>query len=196
MFGGTFDPVHVGHVAKAREGIRRLGLERVLLTVAGDPWMKRESGLGVTAAVHRLNMVRLAASGNPGIEADGREILRQGPSHTADTLEDLAADNPGVDLFLLVGADCLPSFPQWSRPDRILELATVAVFTRSESGVDLAPLDLIRPGAGASARVLAGEETSVSSSAIRRALAAGRVPCGWLDDEVARYIEREGLYRR
>ena len=96
MLGGTFDPIHVGHVAKAKQAQQQLGLEYVVFTVAGDPWMKRSENHRITPAAHRLEMVRLALSSHPGLEADDRELLRSGPTYTADTLEELVEENPGL----------------------------------------------------------------------------------------------------
>lgn len=194
VLGGTFDPIHSGHVAKARQALEQLGLDFVLFTVAGDPWMKTSRGPRITSAAHRLQMVRLALNGHPGLDADGRELSRSGPTYTADTLEDLAGENPGAHLFLLLGSDCLPSLPEWSRPQRVLDLATVVVMERPGVEVDLGPLEKVRAGASAQACVLSGQPVELSSSELRRSLASGRRHGGSLDRGVAKYIERHGLY--
>ena len=194
VLGGTFDPIHVGHVAKAKQAQAQLDLDCILFTVAGDPWMKRSESRRITPAAHRLEMVRLALSSHPGLDADDRELLRSGPTYTADTLEGLASENPGVHLYLLVGSDCLPSLPQWSRPERVLDLATVTVMERPGAEIDLGPLEKVRAGASAQADILCGQPVGLSSSELRCSMAAGRQPRGALDHAVARYIERHGLY--
>ena len=194
MLGGTFDPIHVGHVAKAKQAQEQLGLEYVVFTVAGDPWMKRSENHRITPAAHRLEMVRLALSSHPGLEADDRELLRSGPTYTAETLEELVEENPGAHLFLLLGSDCLPSLPEWSRPERLLDLATVTVLERPGVELDLGPLEKLRAGASDQAYVLSGQPVELSSSELRRSMAAGRLPSGSIDSAVAKYIARHGLY--
>ena len=196
VLGGTFDPVHAGHVARAEDARRALRLDRVVFVVAGDPWMKTSSGRRVTSGHHRAEMVRLALRGRPGLVPDGREIDRQVPSRTADTLEELASEHPSARLYLLIGADCLATLADWSRPARILELAAVVVLTRPGSEADLGRLDEIVPGAAARARVLGGRQVPLSSSAIRARLAGGLATTGALDEAVASYAERNRLYRR
>ena len=194
VLGGTFDPIHVGHVAKAKQAQAQLGLEYVVFTVAGEPWMKRSENHPITPAAHRLEMVRLALSTHPGLEADDRELLRSGPTYTADTLEELAEENPGARLFLLLGSDCLPSLPDWSRPERLLDLATVTVLERPGVELDLGPLEKLRAGASDQAYVLSGQQVELSSSELRRGMATGRLPSGSIDSAVARYIVRHRLY--
>ena len=194
VLGGTFDPIHVGHVAKAKQAHAQLGLEYVVFTVAGEPWMKRSENHSITPAAHRLEMVRLALSTHPGLEADDRELLRSGPTYTADTLEELAEENPGARLFLLLGSDCLPSLPDWSRPERLLDLATVTVLERPGVELDLGPLEKLRAGASDQAYVLSGQQVELSSSELRRSMATGRLPSGSIDSAVARYIVRHRLY--
>ena len=194
VLGGTFDPIHVGHVAKAKQAQAQLGLEYVVFTVAGEPWMKRSESHPITPAAHRLEMVRLALSTHPGLEADDRELLRSGPTYTADTLEELAEENPGARLFLLLGSDCLPSLPDWSRPERLLDLATVTVLERPGVELDLGPLEKLRAGASDQAYVLSGQQVELSSSELRRGMATGRLPSGSIDSAVARYIVRHRLY--
>ena len=196
VFGGTFDPIHLAHVAWAEAAIEELGLDAVLFVVAGDPWMKTSAGRSPAPGPDRLEMVRLAIDAHPELWADGRELDRPGPTHTADTLEDMASRYPGAKFFLLVGADCLPEMANWERPSRVLELCSVAVLPRSGAPVDLSALDRILPGAGARAVVLDAPELDVSSTQIRGRIAAGDDTLGLLHSEVGEFIERAGLYRR
>src|SRR2546426_636793 len=133
VFGGTFDPIHVGHVVAAVEARRALALDRLLMVVAGDPWQKR--GQVVAPAADRLAMVEAAVAGVEGLEVCDIELRRTGPSYTADTLEALSA--PGRSLFLVVGADVAASLSTWAGVERIPGLATLAVVDRA--GVPPAP---------------------------------------------------------
>lgn len=126
VLGGTFDPVHVGHLVAAVAAREQLSLCRVLLVVAGDPWQKR--GTVVASAEDRLAMVRAAVEGVAGLEACDVEVRRQGPSYTVDTLEALAAEKRT--LFLIVGDDLLPGLSTWHRHDRIADLCTLVVVDR------------------------------------------------------------------
>jgi len=126
--GGSFDPPHDGHIALARHAARQLGLDRVLLVPVGIPPHKPDGP--VIPAERRLMMVQAAASVDPVLEASRVEIDRPGPSFTVDTLERIAAENPDADLWFILGADQLAGFGDWHRPDRIVEIARLAVARR------------------------------------------------------------------
>ncbi|MCI4354959.1 MAG: adenylyltransferase/cytidyltransferase family protein, partial [Thermoplasmata archaeon] len=127
VFGGTFDPVHTGHVVAAAEARVALGLDRVLLVVAGDPWQKRDQV--VASPADRLALAEAAVAGVDGLEASSIEIDHPGPSVTADTLERLAG--AGRELFLLLGADTVRNMDTWKRLDDTKALATVVVIERA-----------------------------------------------------------------
>ncbi len=127
VFGGTFDPVHVGHVVVATETRAQLGLDRVLLVVAGDPWQKR--GRVVASASDRFGLATTAVQHLDGIEASAIEIERGEASVTADTLEALSA--PGRELYLVLGADAVANMPTWRRLDETRHLATIVVVERA-----------------------------------------------------------------
>ncbi len=135
VFGGSFDPVHFGHLFLAEYCREACGLDRVLFVPAGQPPHKAESTL--TAGQHRLAMLELAVSDNPGFEVTDLELQREGPSYTVDTLAELSQAAPGDEFFLLMGADMLQDFPNWREPQRICELAKLAVVARD----GLTPLD-------------------------------------------------------
>ncbi len=184
--GGTFDPVHVGHVAAAAEVRAALQLDRVLLVVAGDPWQKR--GQVVASASDRLALVEGAVADIDGVEASAVEVQRDGPSVTADTLEALAA--PGRLLFLVLGADAVANMGTWKRLDETRELATVVVMERAgERGA--AP-----PGDGWRVERVVVPRLDVSSTDIRDRLAEGRPIDGLVPPEVVRRIHERGLYTR
>ena len=128
ILGGTFDPIHIAHLHTAECALHQLGLDRVLVVPAGDPWQKAEREL--TPAGHRLEMCRLAVSGSPGIETDDREVLRDGPTYTIDTLDSF----PSADeLVLIVGSDAAAGLDTWHRWKEIADRATIAIAPRPGS---------------------------------------------------------------
>ncbi|HET6681283.1 MAG TPA: nicotinate (nicotinamide) nucleotide adenylyltransferase, partial [Gemmatimonadaceae bacterium] len=129
LFGGTFDPLHNGHLIAASDALTALALDRVVLIPAAVQPLK--AATPATAPQHRLAMVRGAIGRDGRFDVDALEIDRSGLSFTVDTLETYAARHPADDLFLIVGADVLATFDQWRLPDRIRELATLAVLERS-----------------------------------------------------------------
>jgi len=128
VFGGTFDPIHVGHLVAAANVRHELRLDRVLLVVANVPWQKGDRVL--TPAEDRLAVVEAAVEGTEGLEASRLEIDRGGESYTADTLEELMAADPRRELFLVVGADVAAELETWRRVDVVARLATLVVVTR------------------------------------------------------------------
>jgi nicotinate-nucleotide adenylyltransferase len=135
IFGGTFDPVHVGHLVAAMEAREQLHLDRTVFSVAGDPWQKH--GTVVAPADARLAMVRAAVEGIEGFEVTSIEIDRAGPSYTIDTVEAYA--RAGRELFLVVGADAALRLDTWARVDDLRTQCTLAVVTRAGDGAELPP---------------------------------------------------------
>jgi nicotinate-nucleotide adenylyltransferase len=131
ILGGTFDPVHTGHLVAAVNVRHTLGLDRVLLVVANAPWQK--SARRITPATDRLSLVEAAVVGTEGVEASSIEIDRGGDSYTADTLEQLMAEDRERQLFLVVGADVAADLHTWRRPDVVARLATLVVVSRGGS---------------------------------------------------------------
>ena len=138
LLGGTFDPPHVGHLVVAECARVELELDQVRLLVAGDPWMKSTE----SSAEDRVALVRAAVDGAVGIEADDREVRRGGPTYTADTLTELATEEPDVAWHFLLGADAAVELPRWERGTEALELATFVVVTRPGHGVENATADV------------------------------------------------------
>ena len=188
VFGGTFDPPHLGHLALAEWAREALDLERVLFVPAGQPPHKR--GRHVTPARHRLAMTRLAVRGNPAFAVSAIEAKRRGPSFTVETLRALRGRFPRAELWLIVGADSLNELHTWRAPREIVALARLAVAVRpgarrvAESG-RRAPraVRLENPG------------IAVSSSALRARSAAGASLRYLVPDAVAAYVRRHRLYR-
>jgi nicotinate-nucleotide adenylyltransferase len=197
VFGGTFDPVHVAHLALAQEAAESLGLERVLFVPAGSP--PHKPGVKVTPGVHRLAMVRLAIAGNDRFDASRIELDRDGPSYTVDTLAALTADRArdgSADLTLILSADAFLGLPDWREPRRVLEMARLAVAPRDgypEAGP--AFLAVHFPGLAHRAVFLDGPRIRLSASALRDRAAAGRSLRYLVPDAVAAYIGDHDLYR-
>src|SRR5688572_955042 len=129
VFGGTFDPIHVGHLVTAVNVRHELSLDEVLLVVANDPWQKTGHQL-VTPAQDRLAMVTAAIENVKGISASDVEIRRGGASYTADTLRDLQRERPDAELFLILGSDAAAGLPTWEHVDEVRALSTLVVVTR------------------------------------------------------------------
>ncbi len=199
LFGGTFDPVHFGHLALAeacREGAR---LDRVVLVVAGAP--PHKAGRPLTAAAHRVAMARLAAAGNPALAIDDRETTRTGFSYTIDTVREFYDERPaGDEVLWLIGADSLPELPSWRRAADLLDLVTVV--TAHRPGHDVAAglaAVAARLGPERAARLAAHVVPmplmGISSTDVRERAAAGRSLRYLVPDAVREYIEAHGLYR-
>jgi nicotinate-nucleotide adenylyltransferase len=192
ILGGTFDPIHHGHLAIAEEAREALGLERVTFMPASTP--PHKPGRPVTSPEHRLAMVRLAVAGNPAFEVSELEVARGGTSYTVDTLEALRAGGL-ADPWLILSSEALADLPTWREPVRILGLARIAVVPRG--GFDpLGPawVDAHFPGAASRVRFLAGPLLPISGSVVRRRAAAGRSVRYLVPDAVAAYISQHRLY--
>ncbi|WP_412067135.1 nicotinate-nucleotide adenylyltransferase [Rubrivirga sp. IMCC43871] len=190
IFGGSFNPPHVGHLAVAEACAQAAGLDRVLWIPAATPPHKQDDPTLAPEAA-RLAMVRAAVEGNPRFAVSDIEIARRGVSYTVDTLRQLAADGAGP-LALIIGGDSLAGFPSWREPQAIVDLARLVVYRRPGDGVDLGAL----PGWLASAlTVVEGPSLAVSSTELRGRIASGRTVRYLVPDAVRALIEAERLYR-
>ena len=196
ILGGTFDPPHVGHLWLATLAADALGLERVLLMPAARP--PHKGGRTISNAADRVTMTRLAIAGDPLLDLSLIEMERPGPSYTVDSLDELRAEQgPGVGLVLIMAADSLAEVGSWREPDRLLALAEWAVGPRP--GSPLPDRDALRSRFGAAeARIhlLEGPSLDLSSSEIRRRVAAGRAIRYLVPRAVEELIADRGLYRR
>lgn len=193
VFGGTFDPVHTGHLVAAETAREAAALDAVMFVPAGQPWLK--NGEVVGAKQDRMRMVELAVEGNDQFLASDMELLRPGPTYSADTLEELLDRRPADELFLIVGMDALGDFARWSRPHRVLELATlVAVARPGQSGLERARLDDIRPGSSRGMIVAEGPLIGVSATDVRRRLGRGASIRYLVPSAVEQYISDHGMY--
>jgi nicotinate-nucleotide adenylyltransferase len=190
VFGGTFDPVHVGHIVGAVEARRALALDRVVLVPAGDPWQKR--GRVAAPAGDRLAMVQAAVDGIEGLEVSPLEVERDGPSYTYQTLEDLSG--PGRALFLIVGADVAATMGSWVGVERLPGLATLVVVTRA-GGETIAAPDEDGPPAGWRREEVSIPRLDVSSTDLRARATRGWPLDGLVPPGAIRVIAERQLYR-
>lgn len=191
ILGGTFDPPHCGHVTAARAAHRVLGLDRLLLVVANEPWQKVPHRQ-VTPAEDRFAMVQAVAASIPEIEASRIEIDRGGPSYTADTVDTLLADADASrhvrpDLYLVVGSDLVEALPTWKRVEDLRRRVTLAVVSRPHTEHPAMP-------EGWTTALVEADTVAVSSSEVRDRLARGLPVDGLVPPEVIRCIHLRGLY--
>lgn len=189
IFGGSFDPPHVGHLLAAQDALEQLSLDRIILVPAANQPLK--SGHASTPAAQRLEMARLLVESDSRFEVSAVELERGGLSFTVDTLTHFARVYPDAERFLLLGADVLATFGQWREPVRVLELARPVILERPDGTQANLPtgLDerrLVR---------LPTRRIDVSSTEIRERVRVGKPIRGFVTDSVAAFIGRAGLYR-
>lgn len=189
IYGGSFDPPHLAHLALARVARDELGLDELRLMPAGQPWQK--PGLH-TPGAHREAMSRLLVAGEPRMLVDARELHRTGASYTVDTLRELAAEVPGAELFLVVGADQFARLDTWHEAQELPRLATLAVAAREGQAVR-PPAGW--PGPAPAWRELPLPRIDISATQARRRAAAGEPLAPLVGEAVAGYIDQYQLYR-
>ena len=193
LFGGTFDPVHLGHLIVATELRHALGLDRLLFVPAGRP--PHKSGQEVADDEHRLTMLRLALAGTPDLEVSTADLDQGSPSYTADLLVRLGAELGPARLVFLIGNDSLRDLPNWREPRRIAALAELGVAARLGAPVDLAAVLAAVPEARGRVHLVETPLIGISSREIRRRVAAGAPIRFQVPAAVEGYIREHGLYR-
>ena len=193
ILGGTFDPVHYGHLVIAEAARDQLGLDRVEFLPANDPPHKPNDS--VSAARDRVAMVSAAIHTIDYFELNCIEIERAGPSYTVDTLERIRDTRSGDELYFIVGGDSLRDLPTWRSPRRILELATLAVVNRPGAAYDLGGLEASLPGLASRVRFIETPLIDLSSTELRRLCASGHSIRFQTPDPVITYLLENGLYR-
>ena len=184
IFGGTFDPPHVGHLIAAQDALETLGLDRVLFIPARLPPHKQKEK--VSEAAVRLQMIQAAAGGNPNFEVSDVELNRTGPSYTVDTLRELHKQRPGDEFYLLLGVDQVQEFSTWREPDEVRRLARLAMLTRS--GIEEAAAgDIVY-------QTVPVTRVDVSSTLVRQRVTSGKSIRFLVPEAVERIITAEGLY--
>ncbi len=196
VLGGTFDPVHNGHIMMAEKARDRLGLDRVLLMPAGQPMSK--PGRTITAAEQRLAMLELAVEGRPGLEVSRMEIDRPGPTYTFETLTELRkCANENDELYFVLGMDSLEQIKDWRRPGEIIKRAKIITITRpGYPEPDMKELEKMVPGITEKTVFIEGMETDISATEIRAKAARGERLRGLVPEKVEEYIKGNGLYER
>ena len=190
MFGGAFDPPHLGHVALARAAVEQLRLDQLRVFPTGQAWHKARE---LSPAANRLAMAQLAFADVPRTVVDGRELQRAGPTYTIDTLRELQREFPQAQFLLVIGADQAESLHSWRESTEIARLATISIAARARPTTDAPPFDASSLPGGKREPVEL-PPTPVSSTEIRRRAAAGQDITQLVPAAVARYIDQHSLY--
>ena len=187
LFGGSFDPVHSAHVALARLALTQLGLDEVRWIPAGQPWQKTRR---LTAASDREAMVRLAIVGEPRFVLDRIELRRPGVSYTLDTVRELKTTLPDTEWVLILGQDQYATLHTWRDWRELIGMVALAVANRPDAKPEVNPQIAREPHHSLTLPMM-----DISSTELRRRIAAGEPIAGLVPDAVASYLERHGLYR-
>ena len=195
ILGGTFDPIHIGHLIAAEEARVTLGLSEVLFMLAGQPWLKNDRA--ILAAENRVEMVRLAIASNPHFKLSTMEVERPGESYSVDTLEELHRRyGPDRRWFFILGADSLLTLPQWKHPGRLVQLCHLVVVNRPDFPYrDMATLEETIPGVSRHVTLMDMPEIGISSTDIRERVSQGRSIRYLVSPGVENYILEHGFYR-
>jgi nicotinate-nucleotide adenylyltransferase len=194
VFGGTFDPIHFGHLTVAEEVRVKLGIDRLLFVPAGQPWLKADRP--ITPAEHRVEMLSLAIADNPRFTISTIEVDRPGPSYIVDTIADLRrylVDE--VKIYFLLGSDALAELPLWKEPSRLVQMCQLVAFNRP--GVPPASIELLEsaiPGISQHISFVEVSSIDISATRIREAMAQGVSLGKLVPQAVERYILEQKLY--
>ena len=194
VFGGTFDPIHLGHLVVADEALEALNLDEVLFIPAGEPWLKATKP--VSASCHRLAMVEIAVRADPRFRAVDMEVRRPGPTYTVDTLAELQIElGRAAQIYLILGLDSLKEIARWHRPAELFELCTLVGMSRpGVSSFDVEALNSIAPNASKAVVLLEGPAISISGTDLRHRVSEGRSIRHRVPEAVEAYIHEHGLY--
>ncbi|HWE07796.1 MAG TPA: nicotinate-nucleotide adenylyltransferase [Solirubrobacteraceae bacterium] len=193
ILGGTFNPPHLAHLVCAQEAHRELGLDQVMLIPAGIPPHKPVDA--EPGPEHRLELCRVAIEDDDRFVVSDLELRRDGPSYTVDTLKVLKSESPNNELVLILGGDIAAGLPQWREPERVLELATVAIAKRRGTARAAVQKALDQLNGGDRATFFQMPSIGISSTMVRRRVRAGQPIRYFVPDGVMQYIETHGLYR-
>jgi len=194
LFGGTFDPPHLGHLILASEAYSQLGLDRLLWILTPEPPHKQDQA--ITTIAHRLAMVKLAIEGNPIFELSRVELDRPGPHYTLDTIELIAEQYPDADVTPIIGGDSLRDLPKWNRPKELLQACHwVGVMRRPGEQEDLKALENELPGISTKIHYVDAPLLEIASREIRSRIADGKQFRYYLPPAVYEYIKKHHLYQ-
>jgi len=194
VLGGTFDPIHLGHLIVAEEVRAQLDLAEILFVSAGQPWLKMDSP--ISAAEHRVQMVRLAIATKPYFKLSTIEVERPGPSYTVDTIAELQGQLDAEDrLFFILGWDNLAQLPRWREPSRLVKMCRLVAVPRvGYPAPDLDSLEAIIPGLSQATILLDRPHIDINASVIRTRVAQGLSIHRLVPEAVERYIRQHRLY--
>ena len=193
LFGGTFDPPHLGHLILASEAQSQLELTRLLWVLTPEPPHKQEQV--ITPAAHRLAMVELAIEDNPAFELSRIELDRPGPHYTLDTVHIVAAQNPGAEIVPIIGGDSLRDLPTWHEPRQIVyDCHWIGVMRRPSDAADLEALERELPGIRSKVHYVDAPLLEIASREIRSRIASGKSVRYYLPQPVYEYITEHHLY--
>ncbi|MFQ5733385.1 MAG: nicotinate-nucleotide adenylyltransferase [Planctomycetaceae bacterium] len=194
LFGGTFDPVHFGHLLLAEQCREQCALDEVWFLPSGSPPHKQSTE--ITEPQHRIEMLKLAIAGHEAFAVNEMELQREGPTYTVDTLQAVIAERPRDALFFLIGGDSLNDLPTWREPRRILELATVVAVNRGDDDLpEMSPLEQQLGSAVArQIHIVSMPGVDISATDIRERVAAGKSIRYMTPRAVEVYVEQHGLY--
>lgn len=195
ILGGTFNPIHMGHLMLAEQAMEAVSLDEVWLLPSGVSYMK--SGQDILPAEERLYMTQLAAAENMRFRCVDTEVRKEGASYTCETLEQLKQEHPETDFYFIVGADCLFSIEYWREPERIFAACTLIAAMRGErSEKEMADKKhQLEQRFGAKIILLPFFHVEISSTRIRESVACGRSIRSLVPESVCAYIEEKGFYR-
>jgi len=194
VFGGTFDPIHYGHLIAAEEARWRLALAEVLFAPAAQP--PHKPGQPISSVEHRLAMVELAIAGNPHFRLSRIDLDRPGPHYTVDTIPLLQSElGPQAELYLIIGLDSLVKLHTWRQPARLIRLCRLAVVSRPGQHLNLGELEATLPDLGERVHLLETPEIGISAEDLRRRVRAGQSIKYQVPEAVEAYIYAHGLYR-
>jgi nicotinate-nucleotide adenylyltransferase len=195
VLGGTFDPIHYGHLAAAEEARVRVDLEKVLFVVAGLPPHKLDEE--VTPVEHRLAMVQIGIASNPYFELSRVDVDRSGPSYTVDTLSILHEKwGQGTEVFFILGIDSLLEVPTWHQPERLIKLCRLVAVARPGFEVDMSQLEDSIPGISSRVEIIDMPEVDISSSDLQRRVKEGLPIRYQVPESVEGYIREHRLYQQ
>jgi nicotinate-nucleotide adenylyltransferase len=192
LFGGAFDPPHRTHVALAQAAIAQLQLDILHVVPTGHAWHKLRP---LTESAHRLAMCRLAFSDVYRAVVDARETLRSGPTYTIDTLDELGADYPGAQLYLIMGQDQAAALSTWHRGEELGRAAIICVASRAGADAAASPADVSHPLLGSPHQRLQLPPSPLNATEIRALSARGQSVAPLVFESVARYIDQHHLYQ-
>lgn len=195
LFGGTFDPPHIGHLILASEAQYQLELTRLLWTLTPEPPHKQDQA--ITPIEHRLAMLNLAIADNPSFELSRLELDRPGPHYTLDTIKLVAAQNPDAEIVPVIGGDSLHDLPTWHHPQELLYAAHwIGVMRRPGETANLEELERELPGISSKVHYVDAPLLEIASREIRSRIADGRIFRYYLPDPVYHYINQHHLYHQ